>query len=138
MIFVLIKSDFQNTKINQQPTKMDENILKIKIHSFIKKVYLVSQNFPKHELYGLTSQLRKAAVSVMLNYLEGFARIKAKVSLNFYEISFGSIKECKYIIFLARELSYLSAEDYNILIKLADEISAILWKTSETSKNKID
>ena len=75
---------------------MDQNILKLKTHQFIKLIYQETLNFPKHEQYGLTSQIRRAAVSVMLNYLEGFARFKPKVKLNFYEISFGSIKECKY------------------------------------------
>ncbi len=98
---------------------MPENILKLKIHQFIKKIYETTGGFPKDELYGLVSQLRRAAVSVMLNYLEGFARRKPKIRLNFWETSFGSVKECKYIIYLSKELNYLSGTDYATLIGLA-------------------
>ena len=113
---------------------MEENILKNKTHKFILLVYQVSQNFPKNEVYGLTSQIRRAAVSVMLNYLEGFARQHVKVTKNFYQISFGSIKECKYIIYLSYELKYINQNDYNQLINLADEISAMLWKSIKNLK----
>jgi len=116
---------------------MDNN-LKTKIHQFIKLVYQETQNFPKHEQYGLTSQLRRAAVSVMLNFLEGYARFKIKVKLNFYEISFGSIKECKYIIYLSKELDYLSEKKYLEIFNLTEEISAMLWKTIENMKNSLN
>ena len=115
---------------------MDNN-LKIKIHTFIKLIYQETKSFPKNEIYGLTSQLRRAAVSVMLNFLEGYARFKPKVKLNFYEISFGSIKECKYIIYLAKELNYLSEEKYLEIFNLTEEISAMLWKTIEKIKNNL-
>ena len=116
---------------------MDKNVLKVKIHQFIKLVYGITKNFPRDELYGLVSQLRRAAVSVMLNFLEGFARIKPKVKLNFYEISYGSIKECKYIVYLSKELNYISA-DYTAIMNLAEEISAMLWKTIQTTETECD
>jgi four helix bundle protein len=116
---------------------MNNNILKTKIHIFIKQTYLLTDKFPKHEIYGLTSQLRRAAVSVMLNYLEGFARFKEKIVLNFYEISFGSIKECKYLLYLSKELNYIEEQEYNQIIGIAEEISAMLWKTIKTQQDKI-
>lgn len=115
---------------------MEDNTLKLKTHEFIRLVYQVTQNFPKHELYGLTSQIRRAAVSVMLNFLEGYARRKPKVKLNFWEISFGSIKECKYIIYLSRDLNYISENDYKELINLAEEISAMFWRSIEKFSKK--
>lgn len=115
---------------------MNENVLKNKIHEFIKLVYKITQNFPKHELYGLVSQIRRAAVSIMTNYLEGFARRKPKVILNFYETSFGSVKECKYLLFLSKELAYLSEGDYDKAINLAEEISAMLWSSIQTTEKR--
>lgn len=115
---------------------MQRNTLKLKIHQFIKLVYKTTDEFPKNEMYGLISQLRRAAVSVMLNYLEGFARRKPKVRLNFWEISYGSIKECKYIIYLAKELNYLQEKDYATLMSLAEEISAIMWRSIQTTEKK--
>lgn len=61
-------------------------------------VYKVTMNFPKNELFGVTSQLRRSALSVILNYIEGYARRKINVRLNFLEISFGSLKESRYIL----------------------------------------
>ena len=115
---------------------MDKNVLKVKIHRFIKLVYGITKNFPRDELYGLVSQIRRAAVSVMLNFLEGFARIKPKVKLNFYEISYGSIKECKYIIYLSKELNYISEDSYTEIINLAEEVCAMLWTTIQTAKTE--
>lgn len=115
---------------------MQDGVLKNKIHKFIKDIYLNTQQFPSHEQYGLTSQIRRAAVSVMLNYLEGFARLQTKVLLNFLKISFGSVKEVKYILYLAKELNYLSSSKYSDLIKQAEEISAMLWCSIKTLEEK--
>ncbi|PIP75509.1 four helix bundle protein [Candidatus Kuenenbacteria bacterium CG_4_9_14_3_um_filter_39_14] len=115
---------------------MENNILKVKIHEFIKLTYQYSNQFPKNELYALTSQLRRAAVSVMLNFLEGYARIKENVKLNFWEISYGSARECKYIIYLAKELKYFSEDEYLKLTNLIDEISAMLWVSMTKIKNR--
>lgn len=101
--------------------------LKIKTHNFIIGVYKVTDKFPKSELYGSTSQIRRASVSVMLNYLEGFARFKIKVKINFFEISFGSAKECKYLVYLSFCLGWIDKEEYNSLFSQIDEISGMLY-----------
>lgn len=101
--------------------------LKWKIHKFIMHVYDITENFPKSELYGATSQLRRAAVSIMLNYVEGYARFKPKVKLNSFETSFGSAKESKYLIFLALKRGWTIQEQYDYGFKLIDEILAMLW-----------
>jgi len=105
--------------------------LKIKIDEYVKLVYLLTQKFPTTEIYGMTSQLRRSALSVMLNYIEGYARRKGdacKVYQNFLEISYGSLKESKYIIYLSQYLKYTSIDEYTKLISLADEIGAMLYK----------
>ena len=91
-------------------------------------MYDLTNQFAKSELYGTVSQLRRAVVSIMLNYLEGFARFKPKVKLNFWEISFGSLKESKYLIFLGLEKKWIKREQYSQAFRLADELSAMLWK----------
>lgn len=78
------------------------DILKIKIHEFISCCYRISKNFSDEEKYGLKSQFCRASISIMLNYVEGYARRRDKVKLNFYEISHGSSQECKYILFFAK------------------------------------
>jgi len=111
--------------------------LKLLIDDYIKSAYKLTSLFPKEEIFGITSQLRRAVLSVMLNYVEGFARRrgpKCKVYGNFLAISFGSLKETKYLLYLSNHLGYLSKSDYNKLIAIADEIGAMLYKTIEINK----
>lgn len=97
------------------------------INKFVHEVYDTTRNFPKEELFGVTSQFRRAALSVMLNYVEGYARQRRAVLKNFLEISYGSLKESKYLVQFSCERKYLSDEESKSLIKLADEIGAMLW-----------
>lgn len=71
-----------------------------KSHSFVLKVYRLTENFPKHELFGLTSQLRRAAVSIPANFAEGFKKIGKPDKLRFYNIAQGSLEECRYYLIL--------------------------------------
>ncbi len=71
-------------------------------------VYKITENFPKHELYGIVSQIRRATVSVVLNYIEGYARRKPLVRLNFLEISYGSLQESKYLLKFSFDENYIN------------------------------
>jgi four helix bundle protein len=107
-------------------------VLKIKIHQYIKFVYFVTKSFPRDELYGATSQLRRAAISVMLNYVEGFARRRGdncKVYRNFLETSYGSLKESEYLVYFSYTENYINESNFNKLAKMADEIGAMIWST---------
>lgn len=103
--------------------------LKTKIDFFVHNVYKVTKAYPKDELYGVTSQLRRSSLSVILNYIEGFARNNNKVNRNFLKISYGSFKEAQYLIQFSYQEKYLSERNYQILSKQADEIGAMLWTT---------
>lgn len=101
--------------------------LKKMMDEYVHLVYSFTSKFPKEELYGVTSQLRRAALSVILNYIEGYARGRDKVHKNFLEISFGSLKESRYLIGFSLEENYVSKEVCDKAIRLADEIGAMLW-----------
>ena len=104
--------------------------LKALMDKYVHLVYRVTKKFPRDELYGVTSQLRRSALSVILNYIEGFARRRGddcKVYHNFMEISYGSLKESKYLLHFSWKEDYLSEKDYNILLPLAEEIGAMLY-----------
>lgn len=101
--------------------------LKEKMDKYVHFVYQITKNFPKDELYGATSQIRRATLSVILNYIEGYARRKSAVQLNFFEISYGSLKESKYLIYFSLIEKYISKNDYEIGLKMAEEIGAMLW-----------
>lgn len=101
--------------------------LKTRINDYIHLVYKLTRKFPREEIYGVTSQLRRAALSIMLNYVEGFARMRNKVYKNFIEISHGSLKESRYLLEFSLDEKYISKEEYEKTIKLADEIGAMLY-----------
>jgi len=103
--------------------------LKLLMDGYVSKVYDCTENFPKSEIFGLTSQLRRAALSVILNYIEGYARRRNKVLLNFLEISYGSLKESKYLVYFSFRRKYLKEKEYKELLSLAEEIGAMLWGT---------
>lgn len=77
-----------------------------KSHVFVLAVYRYTEGFPKSELYGLTSQLRRAAVSIPANFAEGFGKGTKPDKLRFYSMSQGSIEECRYYLILAQDLGY--------------------------------
>lgn len=70
-------------------------------------------------------------MSIILNYIEGYARKKKLVVVNFYETSYGSLKESKYLLHFALTEKWISAEEYKRAIILVEEIGAILWRTLE-------
>lgn len=73
----------------------------------------------------------------MLNYIEGFARKKKKVYLYFLEISYGSLKETKYLLYFSLRENFLLNRDYENIVKMSEEIGAMIWKTMELlEKNK--
>lgn len=108
--------------------------LKIKMDEYVHLIYRITKNFPKEELYGVTSQLRRAALSIILNYIEGFARQKKAVKKNFWEISYGSLKESKYLLHFALVEEYFNQKEYQKAITLADEIGAMLWRSLQPLK----
>ena len=75
--------------------------LKELLDQFVHEVYDASVHFPKDEVFGVTSQLRRSALSIILNYIEGYARKHQKVLQNFLQISYGSLKESKYLLYFS-------------------------------------
>jgi four helix bundle protein len=98
-----------------------------KADEFAHFVYHVTSTFPKTEVYGLTSQMRRASVSVVLNMIEGYARQSKNDYRRFLEISYGSLKETKYIAQFCFEEKLIQAEDYKKIENLCNEIGKLLW-----------
>lgn len=101
--------------------------LKVLMDEFVNLVYDYTQDFPKNEIYGLTSQFRRAALSIILNYVEGYARQSKNIMRNFFEISYGSLKEANYLVYFSRRRNYINEQQTLKLMKLTDEIGAMLW-----------
>ena len=83
-----------------------------KAHVLVKEVYALTILFPKEELYGLVSQIRRAAVSIPTNIAEGSGKSTQKDFGRYLQIAFGSANEVEYLLLLSFELSFVKNEDY--------------------------
>ena len=101
--------------------------LKYLIDEYVHFIYDETQHFPKEEYYGVTSQIRRATLSIILNYIEGFARRRKAVLKNFLEISYGSLKESKYLLYFSYKRKYMSEKTYTIGLSKSEEIGKMLW-----------
>ena len=97
-----------------------------KSHSFTLKVYKLSLIFPKDELYGLTSQVRRSASSIPTNIAEGCGRGSDADFARFLQMAFGSASETEYILLLVKDLNYISENDYDNLFQDITEIKKML------------
>ena len=105
-------------------------------HEFVLDVYKITQPFPKEEIYGLTSQFRRAAISITANIAEGYKRTSAKEKLRFYNIAQASLEECRYFIILSNDLDYLENSDKQI--KLIEEVSKLLNSYCKSILNSLN
>ena len=97
-----------------------------KAHETTLRVYRVTRQFPKDELYGLTSQIRRAAASVGANIAEGCGRRSDGEMARFLQIARGSAVELEYHLMLARDLALLPATVYSELEHQVDEVQRML------------
>lgn len=92
-----------------------------KAHEFVLETYRLTSNFPKHELFGLVSQMRRCSSSIPANIAEGCGRLGNSELHRFLQIACGSANEMEYHLLLAKDLGYLPEEKYTILdAKLAE------------------
>ena len=101
-------------------------------------VYSKTRVFPKEEIYGLTSQLRRAAVSVPANITEGASRNYKKEYLHFLHIARGSIAEVEYLLHISRRIKYLQENDYKELDVLRAETAKTLQGLITFVEKEID
>lgn len=106
-------------------------------HKIIMEVYAITGKFPKEELFGLTSQMRRSAVSITSNIAEGFGRNTFKDKVHFFYQARGSMVELKNQLIISRDVHYMSESEYLILDKKIDDTQRLLHglirKTNEMS-----
>lgn len=116
------------------PIKSFEEILAWKkSHELVLFIYRLSEKYPRHEIFGLVSQSRRCAVSVPSNISEGFRRKGKNDSLHFYNIAQSSLEELRYQVLLSKDLNYISGNEYEKFVVMAEETSKILngWIKSQ-------
>ncbi|PIP76384.1 MAG: diversity-generating retroelement protein bAvd family protein [Ignavibacteria bacterium CG22_combo_CG10-13_8_21_14_all_37_15] len=94
--------------------------------SLVKMIYTSTQHFPKEEIYGLTSQIRRAAVSIPANIAEGQARNTTGEFIQFPGIAKGSLAELETLLILSENLNYMQKEVSENLLRDCEEISRLL------------
>src|SRR5476651_1066193 len=94
-------------------------------HQFALEVYEATKKFPKEEIFGITSQIRRAAVSIPCNIAEGCGRYTSKDFANFLQIALGSTNETDYLILLARDLNHLTEKQFIVLQEKINKIRAM-------------
>jgi four helix bundle protein len=102
-----------------------------KAHALVLAVYSHTRQFPREELFGLTSQYRRAAVSVAANIAEGFAKFSPRDKVRIMNISQGSLEECRYYSLLSKDLGF---GDTTIVEELGTETSKLLSAYIEAIK----
>ncbi len=93
---------------------------------FVKKVYIITGKFPREEVYGLTSQMRRSAISVPSNVAEGFRRYHNKEFRQFLYIALGSCAEIETQATISKKLDYISSGKEKELLEILDHISRMI------------
>lgn len=115
----------------------NKNILKQKADRLAHKGYDLTFKFPREELYGLTSQVRRSLLSVPANIVEGYSKNRSKIFLHHLEIAYASLAEAKYFMNFACRRKYISKDDYLDFYKDAEEVSKMLWSSIDTIYKKL-
>jgi len=97
-------------------------------HQLLLAVYEATKRFPKHELYGLTSQARRAAFSSAVNIVEGSAKRGPREFRRFLDISLGSLAELSYTLRVARDLKLIDDSEWTVLDRLRRQAGMMTWK----------
>ncbi len=118
----------------KQPAKSFRDLLVWqKAHQLVLEIYKTTEAFPKSELFGLTSQLRRAAVSIAANIAEGFGRSSDKDKIRFFNMAQTSLDECSYYFILIQDLQYTNTSFLNMQ---AEEVARMLSAYIRVIKNK--
>jgi four helix bundle protein len=106
-------------------------------HVFVLAIYKKTKEFPKDEVFGITSQIRRAAVSITSNIAEGFSRHSWKEKLQFYAIAMGSLTEVENQILIARDVGYMTNEEFHNLANQVVRVGKLLTGLLKKSKTMV-
>jgi four helix bundle protein len=123
---------------------MNENTNKIKeftdldawkeAHKLVLMVYKQTNQFPKEEVFGLVSQMRRCSVSITSNIAEGFSRPSYKEKVRFYFVSLGSVTELQNQLLISKDISFIDVEDFKNIMDLSIKVHKIINGLIKKSK----
>lgn len=104
-------------------------------HKLVLMIYGITKRFPKDELFGLTSQIRRCSVSVTSNIAEGFSRQSYKEKAQFYSIALGSVTELQNQLLISRDVGYLKQEEFLLIAKKSVKVHKIINGLIKSTRN---
>lgn len=130
------ETDTDNKIFKREPSKSFQDLLVWqKAHKLVLLIYEYSDKFPQKEIYGLTSQFRRAAISIPANIAEGYKKKSKADKSRFMNIAQGSLEECRYYLILANDLNY--GKNHDIMTQL-EEVSKLLNSYNKAIQNSSD
>jgi four helix bundle protein len=108
-----------------------------KAMDLVEAIYLTTKTFPKEEIYGLTSQIRRAAISIPSNIAEGNGRNTTCDYVHFLGMAYGSVKEVETQVLIAERLRYIDSNCSNELVKMTGEIARLISGLMNSLNRKI-
>lgn len=97
-------------------------------------IYKITEKYPKYEQYGISSQIRRAAVSVVSNIAEGYARKGRGEYVNFLSMAYASLSEFETQLLLSKDLGYINEDELKELLNLKDEVGGMLFSMRQKLK----
>ena len=101
------------------------------------EIYQTTKQFPKEEIYGITSQIRRSALSIPTNLVEGYSRKGDKELSRFVNISLGSLAETKYLLYFSNRLGYIKGQDYQKFKAGYDVLGKLFWRFYEAIQRNL-
>ena len=106
-------------------------------YDFVLEVYKLSKNYPKSEEHNITSQIKRASVSIPLNIVEGSAKASSKEFVYFLNVAYASAKEVEVLLKLSKDLEYFDEQQYSHLAQKLDQVNANLFMFIRNIESKI-
>lgn len=104
-------------------------------HKLTLLIYKITNSFPKEEMFGLISQIRRAVISIESNIAEGFARFHYKDRLNFYFQARGSVSEVESQLITSKDLGYIKGKEFREILEQAEKVGRILSGLIRSTEN---
>ena len=111
--------------------------LKQLMDEYVHFVYNETRNFPREEKYSSVSQWRRSTLSIILNYIEGYARKKLLVQLNFFETAYGSFRESKYLLYFAYKRKFIAFIEFIHILDFVNKWYSLPCNQCNYAKNRI-
>ena len=104
-------------------------------HKLVLHIYQITKDFPKDEMFGLTNQIRRCAVSITSNIAEGFSRQFSKEKVQFYSIALGSLTELQNQLLIAKDINYISNDKFQEIANLSVKVHKIINGLIKSSRS---